>query len=93
MIKCKKCSKSHIGIIRTKKTTEYRVLQNNLDIGKMSFKGNWKTEQNTTIKEPLLKCLACETIILSVDDLIGCSGYTIKSDGVIFTSDGFNKFI
>ena len=92
-ISCKRCGKSHMGIIRSKEIVEYRVLQNILDLGKMNFKGNWKTEQTTTKSIPKLKCLACETIIKSGDDLNGSSEWEFKKDGVVFKTDGLTKFL
>ena len=91
-ISCKKCGKSHMGIIRSKKITEYRVLQDELNLGTMVFKGNWKTEQTSSKSKPQLKCLACETIIKSGDDLNGCGGFKFnKKEEVLFYTDFWDK--
>ena len=88
-----KCGKTHMGIVRTETKTDYRVLADKIQVGNIQYKGNWKTEKVIKEGKIKLKCLSCETIIESGEELDGWGEFVIdKNKGVIFITDILDRF-
>jgi|2_EtaG_2_1085320.scaffolds.fasta_scaffold11219_6 hypothetical protein len=89
---CPKCEREYWGVYRRRTITEYRIVDSKSSVdGDKKYKGNWKTEETTQSKTLGLYCLACshET---EGEDIDGCSGIKIKSKGVTFISDFWDKY-
>ena len=64
-----------------------------MQVGNIQYKGNWKTEKVIKEGKIKLKCLSCETIIESGEELDGCGEFVIdKNKGVIFITDILDRF-
>ena len=95
-MKCPKCERDDFfSVSRTRTIVQFRNIDTSgkKETGYTKYKGNWRQEKEYQDKKMFIRCNACESVLTS-KEIEGVSEIKIdKSKGVLFISDGLEKFM
>jgi len=94
--KCNECGKSKWVVKREVKAREYKRISDveSANGQRLKYKGLWQTDDSITTKAAYVECNVCENelTIEEVKRTEGLSSVKIEKNGVVFQSDGLDRF-